>query len=50
MVVGAAAAVAATAAFRAVRFVPAQKQGHAVKSRISLQVKYLYGDSAGAQR
>ena len=46
----AAAAVAATAAFRAVRFVPAQKQGHAVKSRISLQVKYLYGDSAGAQR
>lgn len=41
---------AAIAAFRAVRFVPAQKQGHAVKSRISLQVKYLYGDSAGAQR
>lgn len=41
---------AAIAAFRAVRFVPAQKQGHAVKSRIALQVKYLYGDSAGAQR
>ena len=41
---------AAIAAFRAVRFSPAQKQGHAVKSRISLQVKYLYGDSAGALR
>jgi protein TonB len=41
---------AALAVFRAARFSPAQKQGHAVKSRILLQVKYLYGDSPGAMR
>ena len=39
---------AALAVFRAARFSPAQKQGHAVKSRVLLQVKYLYGQSAGA--
>jgi protein TonB len=38
------------AVFRATRFSPAKKQGHAVKSRVLLQVKYLYGDSAGAVR
>jgi len=36
--------------FRGARFSPAQKQGHAVKSRVVLQVKYLYGESVGAQR
>ena len=41
---------AALAVFRAARFSPAQKQGHAVKSRVLLQVKYLYGDSVGALR
>ena len=41
---------AALAVFRAARFSPAQKQGHAVKSRVLLQVKYLYGQSAGAMR
>ena len=41
---------AALAVFRAVRFAPAQKQGRAVKSRVMLQVKYLYGQSAGALR
>jgi periplasmic protein TonB len=41
---------AALAVFRAARFSPAQKQGHAVKSRVLLQIKYLYGQSAGAMR
>jgi protein TonB len=41
---------AALAVFRAARFSPAQKQGRAVKSRVLLQVKYLYGQSAGAMR
>jgi protein TonB len=41
---------AALAVFRAARFSPAQKLGHAVKSRVLLQVKYLYGQSAGAMR
>jgi periplasmic protein TonB len=41
---------ATVAVFRAARFSPAQKQGHPVKSRVMLQVKYLYGDSAGAMR
>ena len=41
---------AAMAVFRAARFSPAQKQGHPVKSRVMLQVKYLYGQSAGALR
>jgi protein TonB len=41
---------AALAVFRAARFSPAQKQGHAVKSRVLLQVKYLYGQSAAATR
>ena len=41
---------AALAVFRAARFAPGQKQGHAVKSRVLLQVKYLYGQSAGAMR
>ena len=38
------------AVFRAARFSPAQRQGHPVKSRVTLQVKYLYGDSVGAAR
>mgnify|MGYP006280549545 FL=1 len=41
---------AALAVFRAARFTPGQKQGRAVKSRVLLQVKYLYGQSAGAMR
>ena len=41
---------AAMAVFRAARFSPAQKQGHPVKSRVMLQVKYLYGDSASGAR
>jgi len=41
---------ATLAVFRAMRFSPAQKQGHPVKSRLQLQVKYLYGDSVGAVR
>jgi protein TonB len=41
---------AALAVFRAARFSPAQKQGRAVKSRVLLQVKYVYGQSAGAMR
>lgn len=41
---------AALAVFRSARFSPAQKQGHPVKSRVLLQVKYLYGESAGAAR
>jgi len=41
---------ATLAVFRAARFSPAQKQGHPVKSRVTLQVKYLYGDVAGAMR
>ena len=41
---------AALAVFRAARFVPAQKQGRPVKSRVLLQVKYLYGSSVGALR
>ncbi len=41
---------AALAVFRTARFSPAQKQGRAVKSRVLLQVKYLYGQSAGAMR
>jgi protein TonB len=41
---------AALAVFRSARFAPAQRQGHAVKSRVTLQVKYLYGDSVGAAR
>ena len=36
--------------FRATRFSPAQKHERPVKSRVLLQVKYLYGDSAGAVR
>lgn len=39
---------AATAEFRAARFSPAEKQGHPVKSRVMLQVKYLYGESVNA--
>jgi len=41
---------AAFAVFRSARFSPGQKQGRAVKSRVLLQVKYLYGQSAGALR
>ncbi len=41
---------AALSVFRATRFSPAQKQGHPVKSRVLLQVRYSYGDSAGAVR
>jgi len=36
--------------FRARDFPPHKKQGRAVKSRVLLQVKYLYGQSAGAMR
>jgi protein TonB len=41
---------AAMATFRGARFSPAQKQGHPVKSRVTLQVKYLYGESVSAAR
>jgi protein TonB len=41
---------ATIAVFRAAKFSPAQRQGHPVKSRVTLQVKYLYGDSAGGMR
>ena len=41
---------AALAVFRSARFSPGQKQGRAVKSRVLLQVKYLYGQSAAALR
>jgi protein TonB len=41
---------AAVASFRAARFSPAQRQGHAVKSRVMLRVKYLYGDNSGVVR
>lgn len=41
---------AALSVFRATRFSPAQKQGHPVKSRVLLQVNYVYGDSAGSIR
>ena len=41
---------AALSVFRATRFSPAQKQGHPVKSRVLLQVRYGYGDSEGAVR
>ncbi len=41
---------AALSIFRATRFSPAQKQGHPVKSRVLLQLRYSYGDSAGAVR
>lgn len=41
---------AALSVFRATRFSPAQKQGHPVKSRVLLQVRYGSGDSAGAVR
>jgi protein TonB len=41
---------ATIAVFRAAKFSPAQRQGRPVKSRVTLQVKYLYGDSAGGMR
>jgi len=41
---------AALSVFRAMRFSPAQKQGHPVKSRVLLQVRYGYGDSERAVR
>lgn len=41
---------AALPVFRATRFFPAQKQGHPVKSRVLLQVNYIYGDSEGTVR
>lgn len=41
---------AALSVFRATRFSPAQKQGHPVKSRVLLQVNYIYGDSEGTVR
>ncbi|MEK7231804.1 MAG: TonB family protein [Pseudomonadota bacterium] len=41
---------AALSVFRALRFSPAQKQGHPVKSRVLLQLRYSYGDSTGAVR
>ena len=41
---------AALSVFRATRFFPAQKQGHPVKSRVLLQVNYIYGDSEGTVR
>ena len=36
--------------FRATRFSPAQKQGHPVKSRVLLHVRYLYGENEAAVR
>ena len=36
--------------FRAARFSPAQKQGHAVKSRVLLQVRFVFGENEGAVR
>ena len=39
---------AALSVFRALRFSPAQKQGHPVKSQVLLQVRYGYGDSEHA--
>lgn len=41
---------AALSVFRAMRFSPAQKHGHPVKSRVLMQVRYGYGDHAGAAR
>jgi periplasmic protein TonB len=41
---------AALSVLRATRFFPAQKQGYPVKSRVLLQVNYLYGDSEGTVR
>lgn len=41
---------AALSVLRATRFSPAQKQGHPVKSRVLLQLRYRYGESAGAVR
>jgi len=41
---------AALSVFRALRFSPAQKLGHPVKSRVLLQLSYSYGDSTGAVR
>jgi periplasmic protein TonB len=41
---------AALPVFRATRFLPAQKQGRPVKSRVLLQVNYIYGDSEGTVR
>ena len=41
---------AALSVFRALRFSPAQKHGHPVKSRVLMQVRYGYGERAGAVR
>jgi protein TonB len=41
---------AALSVLRATQFLPAQKQGRPVKSRVLLQVNYIQGDSAGTAR
>ena len=41
---------AARSVFRASRFAPGMRQGRAVKSRVLIQVRYTYGDSAGSIR
>ena len=41
---------AATQAFRVARFVPAQKQGNHVKSRVLLRVNFLCGDTEAPAR
>jgi protein TonB len=41
---------AALQAFRAARFVPAEKQGNHVKSRVLLRVNYLCGDAEASAR
>ena len=41
---------AALSVFRVMRFSPAQKHGQPVKSRVLMQVRYGYGDHAGAVR
>ena len=41
---------AARSAFRAARFSPGMKDGRAVKSRVLVQVRYVYGESEGSIR
>lgn len=41
---------AARSVFRAARFAPGMKDGRAVKSRVLVQVRYVYGESEGSLR
>lgn len=41
---------AARSVFRVTRFAPGMKQGHAVKSRVLVRVRYVYGESEGSVR